>query len=87
LARFATPSTAGQAAADGRHTRLVDIRVTGLREAKAAGELMAAARTNDVVDALLVLVAVPGDHLLTSDPQDLQVLAEHRGLPLKVARV
>jgi hypothetical protein len=37
----------------------------------AASELLAATGTADVVDALLAVLAVPGDQLLTSDPDDL----------------
>jgi hypothetical protein len=36
------------------------------------GELLAATSTSDVVDALLALLAVPGDQLLTGDPDDLE---------------
>ena len=50
-------------------------------EARAAGELLAAAGTADVVDALLVLLAVPGDQLLTGDPDDLTALVGERGIP------
>lgn len=66
---------------------MIAVHDTGLREAKAAGELLAAARASDVVDALLALVAVPGDQLLTSDPDDVRVLTAHRGLPVNVVRV
>ncbi|MGH8965543.1 MAG: hypothetical protein ACRDXB_09490, partial [Actinomycetes bacterium] len=48
-----------------RMVAMVDVRPAGLPEAKAAGELLAAAGTSDVVDALLALLAVPGDQVLT----------------------
>ena len=41
---------------------------------RAAGELLARARRADVVDAALVLLADPGDQILTSDPGDIEPL-------------
>jgi hypothetical protein len=70
-----------------RHLAMVDVRAVGLPEAKAAGELLAAAGTSDVVDAMLALVALPGDQVLTSDPDDLRTLTGHRGLPVTVVPV
>lgn len=66
---------------------MIDIRSTTVREARAAGELLAVSRTADVVDALVALVAVSGDQLLTSDPSDLAALAAHRDVPVIVVRV
>lgn len=40
-----------------------------------AGELLAATRTTDVVDALVVVLARAGDSVITSDPDDLRALA------------
>lgn len=40
-----------------------------------------------MVDALLVLVAVPGDQLLTSDPADLGLLVTHRAIPVTMVSV
>ncbi|MBW0090933.1 hypothetical protein I4I73_18930 [Pseudonocardia sp. KRD-184] len=40
-----------------RHIRMIDVRSTGLVEARAAGKLVARAGTSDVVDALLALAA------------------------------
>jgi len=42
---------------------------------RAAGELLAAAGGRDVIDAALVLVARDGDHIVTSDPDDIEPLA------------
>lgn len=73
-----------------RLTRLLpmtEVRITGLREASAAGELLAVSGTTDVLDALVALVAVPGDQLLTSDPMDLRTLVAHRAIPVTVVRV
>lgn len=70
-----------------RHLRMIDVRPTGLTEARTAGELVGHAGTSDVVDALLALVAVPGDHVLTSDPGDLQHLLGYRDVPVTVVPV
>lgn len=66
---------------------MIDVRGTGLHEARAAGELLAASGTSDAVDALVVMVALPGDQLLTSDPADLRTLVTHRAFPVTVVRV
>lgn len=70
-----------------RRLPMVDVRGTGLREARAAGELLGANGTSDVVDALLALVAVPGDQVLTSDPADLRDLLGRREIPTTVVTV
>ncbi|MDN5750005.1 MAG: hypothetical protein L0H64_16075 [Pseudonocardia sp.] len=66
---------------------MIDVRSTGLAEARTAGELVARAGTSDVVDALLSPVAVPGDQVLTSDPDDLRHLLGHRDIPATVVSV
>jgi hypothetical protein len=66
---------------------MIDVRAAHLAEARAAGELMAATGTADVVDALLVLLALPGDQLLTSDPNDVRALVAERRIPLTVVGV
>lgn len=55
-----------------RLLKMVDVRVTVVADARAAGALLAQARTPDVVDALLTLVALPGDQILTRDPDDVR---------------
>lgn len=76
-----------------RQTRLarllamIDVRGAHLAEARAAGELLAATGSADVVDALLALLPVPGDQLLTSDPDDLRRLVGERGIPVTVVPV
>ena len=47
---------------------MIDVRPAGMTEARAAGELVGRAGTSDVVDALLALMALPGDQVLSSDP-------------------
>jgi hypothetical protein len=46
---------------------------------RAAGELLARTRCKDVIDAALVLLAVDGDEILTSDAGDLAPLAKIAG--------
>ncbi len=66
---------------------MIDVRAAHLVDARAAGELLAAAGSADVVDALLVVLAVPGDQVLTSDPDDLRSLVAERGIPVTVVPV
>lgn len=47
---------------------------------RAAGTLLARAGASDVIDAAVVLLAADGDEILTSDPQDLSVLAAASGV-------
>ena len=42
------------------------------------GELLAAAKTDDVIDAHLVLGVEDGDRVLTSDPEDIKGLLQAR---------
>ncbi len=65
---------------------MVEVSSTGLREAHAAGELLAASGTADAVDALITMVALPEDQLLTSDPGDLHALVMHRATPVIIVR-
>jgi predicted nucleic acid-binding protein len=45
-------------------------------DGREAGELLGQAGTSDPIDAAVVLLADPGDRILTSDPADLTTLAE-----------
>jgi hypothetical protein len=49
-----------------------------------AGLLLGTARTADVIDAALVLVASPGDEIHTSDVDDIVKLARAAGREVKV---
>lgn len=66
----------------GRQARLARLlpalEVVPLAESlgRRAGELLRRAAKTDVIDAAVVLVAVDGDLVLTSDTRDLEVLAE-----------
>lgn len=57
---------------------LAGIEVRPLEEhlGRSAGALLAATRTSDVIDAALMLLAQDGDHIVTSDLDDFQTLAE-----------
>lgn len=54
---------------------VIDIRHLDAMLGRAAGELLARARRDDVIDAALVLLANDGDRIITSDPDDLGSLA------------
>ena len=70
---------------DGRQARLAlllrgaDVVPVGEQHGRAIGELLGSTGTRDIVDASLVLLAQPGDVVVTSDVDDLQPLAEARG--------
>lgn len=46
------------------------------RLGREAGALLGRSRTADPIDATVVLVAAPGDRVLTSDPDDIRLLAD-----------
>ena len=52
-----------------------------------AGVLLGLSRMDDVVDAALVLLAADGDLLLTSDPDDLEPLADATGVHIDIVPV
>ena len=52
-----------------------------------AGLLLGRARTSDVVDAAVVVLAADGDTILTSDVHDLAALASAAGLHVDIAAV
>jgi hypothetical protein len=53
----------------------VDVRALSQRDGREAGALLSAAGTSDPIDATVVLLAAPGDRILTSDPGDIARLA------------
>ena len=57
----------------------VDVRPLDDELGRAAGVLLGRARKSDVIDAAVVLLAEDGDHLVTSDVDDLRALAEASG--------
>jgi hypothetical protein len=69
-----------------RLLRAVDVWAVNQSDGRNAGALLAVAGTNDPIDATVVLLARPGDRILTGDPGDLTLLAEAAGnRPLIVA--
>jgi len=62
----------------------VDVRPLDERLGRAAGELLAAAKRRDVVDAALVVLASDGDYLITSDPDDIEPLARVFGRHVEI---
>jgi hypothetical protein len=52
----------------------VDIRPLDAALGRAAGELLAVAKRRDVIDAAVTLLAEDGDHIVTSDPEDIESL-------------
>jgi hypothetical protein len=65
----------GRQAGLARLLRAVEVRAIDHETGRAAGVLLGAAHTNDPIDATVVLLAAPGDRILTSDPADLTRLA------------
>jgi DNA-binding transcriptional MocR family regulator len=59
--------------------RAVDVRAVSREDGRNAGVLLAAAGTADAIDATVVLLAAPGDRILTSDPGDIALLAAAAG--------
>jgi hypothetical protein len=58
-----------------RLLRAVDVRAVDQDDGRQAGVLLGMAGTADPIDATVVLLANPGDRILTSDPGDLTPLA------------
>jgi hypothetical protein len=65
----------GRQAQLARLLQAVDVRLVDHQAGRDAGLLLAATHTSDPVDATVVLLAGPGDRILTSDPADLTKLA------------
>lgn len=62
----------------------IDVRPLDAALGRAAGELLAAARRRDVINAALVLLANDGDEIVTSDPDDLEPLARVSGRHVEI---
>ena len=62
-----------------RLLQAVDVRALSQRDGRDAGILLAAAGTADAIDATVVLLAAPGDRILTSDPGDITRLTAAAG--------
>ena len=57
----------------------IDIRPVDEPLGRQAGELLAASGRSDVIDAALALLAMDGDDIVTSDPDDLAALVRATG--------
>jgi hypothetical protein len=62
----------------------VAIRPLDAALGRAAGELLARAKQHDVIDAALVVLAHDGDRIITSDPEDLALLARAADLDVEL---
>jgi hypothetical protein len=77
----------------GRQARLarllpaLDVAPLDITLGRRAGALLGKARMDDVMDAALVLLAVDGDFFVTSDPDDLEPLAQAIGLHVDIVPV
>ncbi len=62
----------------------VDIRPLDAALGRAAGGRRAGVRRRDVIDAAVALLAKDGDHIVTSDPQDIAPLVAALGRHVEV---
>lgn len=65
----------------------IDVRPLDEGLGRTAGVLLARAGGTDVIDAALVLLAIDGDEVVTSDPDDLAPLAMLAGSHVELVRV
>lgn len=65
----------------------VDVRALSPEDAKRTGMLLARSNTADVVDGHMALLVGSGDRVLTSDPQDIEMLLAARKVSATVIRV
>jgi hypothetical protein len=65
----------GRQAQLARLLRAVDVHAVDHQVGREAGMLLGKANTSDPIDATVVLLAAPGDRILTGDPADLTKLA------------
>ena len=65
----------GRQAGLARLLRAVDVRAVNPEDGRRAGVLLGRSDTSDAVDATVVLLASPGDRILTGDGDDLARLA------------
>ncbi len=64
----------------------IDVVALDERLGRATGELLARAGGSDIVDAALVVLADDGDHIVTADHRDFEVLAAARGCHVELIR-
>ena len=78
---------AGRQASLARLLPALDVVALDAELGRRAGILLGKSRTNDVLDAALILLARDGDFLITSDPDDLEPLAAAAGLHVDIVSV
>jgi hypothetical protein len=66
----------GRQAQLARVLRAVDVRPVADHDGRAAGVLLHKSGSSDPIDASVVLLAEPGDRIVTSDPNELRSLAD-----------
>jgi hypothetical protein len=64
----------------------IEVRPLDEQLGRAAGELLASARTADIIDAAIVLLAVDGDEIVTGDLEDLAHLVAASGRHIELVR-
>lgn len=64
----------------------IDVRPLDEAGGRAAGRLLAATGQADVIDAGVVLLATDGDEIVTTDHDDLEVLAAASGQHVELVR-
>jgi hypothetical protein len=74
----------GRQARMARLLQAVDVRTVTEHDGRAAGELLGASGTSDVVDATVALLARSGDQIITSDPGDIRALVSAAGTAVAV---
>jgi len=65
----------GRQAGLARLLQALDVRAVDHEAGRAAGALLGRAGAADAIDATVVLLAAPGDRIVTSDPDDLILIA------------
>lgn len=77
----------GRQAKLARFMKNVDVRPIDDHFGRQCGELIGKARTDDPIDAGVVLLANHGDRIMTSDPDDIQQLVDASGRSIRVIPV
>jgi hypothetical protein len=80
-------SSTGRQARLARLLPALEVVALDLGLGRRAGVLLGRARTADVIDAAVVLLASDGDIILTSDPADLEPLAVAAATHVDIVRV
>jgi hypothetical protein len=78
---------AGRQASLSRLLPALDVAPLDEALGRRAGILLGKAQMSDVVDAALVILARDGDFLMTSDPDDIEPLAEVSGIHVDIVPV